>query len=211
MSFPSAAFPLHTRGSSAPVCEHGKWESEISYIPLSPEILSLSNSELKNAVEQFPEQELNYGSKPGISSEKTTPATARLSSRGRKRPRKVCRSSSPTRCAMTAAVAKRMCRYTHGSGHSEEVTLPCIVDRLSRLENEGFSYDELLHDFASRRRVGPVNEELSEKHVIDPAEETDEIVQVRETMYIWWCSAYVHLHDLCLLDESARYMCRPTI
>lgn len=82
---------------------------------------------------------------------------------------------------MTATIAKKMCQQTHGDGHSQEVTLPCILGRLSRLENEGFSYDELLHDFASRRRVGPVNEELPAKHVLDPAEETDDIVRVRRT------------------------------
>lgn len=80
---------------------------------------------------------------------------------------------------MTTAIAKRLCQQTHANGHSEEVTLPGILDRLSRLENEGFSYDELLHDFASRRRVGPVREELPAKHVLDPAKETDEAVQVR--------------------------------
>lgn len=79
---------------------------------------------------------------------------------------------------MTTVIAKRMCQQTRGDGLSEEVTLPCILDRLSRLENDGFSYDELLHDFASRRRVGPVNEEPPAKRVIDPAQETDEIVQV---------------------------------
>lgn len=75
---------------------------------------------------------------------------------------------------------RRRGRYqTHGDGHSENITLPCILDRLSRLEHEGFSYDELLYNFASRRRVGPVNEELPVKHVLDPAEETEEIVQVK--------------------------------
>lgn len=83
---------------------------------------------------------------------------------------------------MKAATRRRTRYQTHGDGdgHSENITLPCILDRLSRLEHEGFSYDELLHNFASQRRVCPVNEELPVKHVLDPAEETDEIVQVRE-------------------------------
>lgn len=87
---------------------------------------------------------------------------------------------------MATAITKRVYGETHGCDHSEEVTLPGILDRLSRLENEGFSYDELLHDFASRRRVGPMNEELPARHVIDPAEETDEIVQVRWASYVVW-------------------------
>ena len=80
---------------------------------------------------------------------------------------------------MAATIGKRMRIQTHGDGYCDEVTLPGILHRLSRLENEGFSYDELLHDFASRRRVGPVNEEITGKKVVDPAEQTDEIVQVR--------------------------------
>lgn len=92
---------------------------------------------------------------------------------------------------MTTDIAKRMCQQSHGIGYSEEVTLPGILGRLSRLENQGFSHDELLHDFASRRRVGPVNEELPARHVIDPAEETDEVVQVRwMASTLVSCSAY---------------------
>lgn len=82
---------------------------------------------------------------------------------------------------MAASVGHRMHQDTLVGGYSEEVSLPCILGRLSRLEHEGFSYGELLHDFASRRRVGPLNveEEHPAKHVLDPAEETDQIVQVR--------------------------------
>lgn len=60
-----------------------------------------------------------------------------------------------------------------------EVSLPCILGRLTKLEAEGLSYDELLHDFANRRRVAPVEENRPVKNVVDPAQETDEIVQVR--------------------------------
>lgn len=60
-----------------------------------------------------------------------------------------------------------------------EVSLPCILGRLTKLEAEGLSYDELLHDFANRRRVAPVDENRPVKNVVDPAQETDEIVQVR--------------------------------
>lgn len=84
---------------------------------------------------------------------------------------------------MATAIAKRMHLQTHLDGRSEEVTLQGILDRLSRLENKGFSYDQLLHDFASRRRVGPVKKELPAKTIIDPAEQTDEIVQVMWTTY----------------------------
>lgn len=64
-----------------------------------------------------------------------------------------------------------------------DVSLPCIVGRLTKLEAEGSSYDELLHDFASRRRVAPVKERRSVNKVADPAQETDEIVQVRSRSY----------------------------
>lgn len=105
---------------------------------------------------------------------------------------------------MTTAIAKRMRQQTHGTGHSEEVTLPGILDRLSRLENEGFSYDELLHDFASRRRVGPVNEEPPGRRVVDPAQETDEVVQVRWRAFsCTLCSAYImRWHVQVLLDDQ---------
>ncbi len=84
-----------------------------------------------------------------------------------------------TGSVMAATIGKRMRVQTHSDGHSDEITLPGILDRLSRLENGGFSYDELLHDFASRRRVRPVNEEIPGKKVVDPAEETDVVVKVR--------------------------------
>lgn len=77
-----------------------------------------------------------------------------------------------------------MARSSVGRGHqpslageSNDITLPGIIARLSRLETEDFSYDELLHDFASRRRVGSVKEPPVQ-HRIDPAEQTDDIVQV---------------------------------
>lgn len=83
---------------------------------------------------------------------------------------------------MTATTSRCMRDQTRGDGLTGKTTLPCILNRLSRLEHEGFSYDDLLHNFASRRRVGPVNEELPVKHLLDPAEEIDEIVQVRDNM-----------------------------
>eukprot|EP00752_Nemacystus_decipiens_P002143 g2042.t1 len=91
---------------------------------------------------------------------------------------------------MTTAIAKRMCGERRGSDRSDEVTLSCILDRLSRLEHEGFSYDELLHDFASRRCVGPVNQELPASHVADPAEETDEVVQAYLSLTRRDCSGW---------------------
>lgn len=85
---------------------------------------------------------------------------------------------------MPVPAEEQMHQESSTDGHSDEVTLPCILGRLSRLEHEGFSYGELLHDFASRRRVGPLNAEEEEEHpaghVLDAAEETDKIVQVRE-------------------------------
>lgn len=81
---------------------------------------------------------------------------------------------------MAGAIQRRMYPQTTRDD-SQDVTLPCILGRLARLEKEGFSYDELLHDFASRRRVGPVNERAV-KHVLDPAQETDERVQVRQNL-----------------------------
>lgn len=66
-----------------------------------------------------------------------------------------------------------------------EVSLPCIVSRLTKLEAEGLSYDELLHDFANRRRVAPVDEDWAVKNIVDPAQETDEIVQVSSGSYLF--------------------------
>lgn len=79
---------------------------------------------------------------------------------------------------MAATTGVRVRQNARRDDLNGEVTLPCILDRLSRLEHESFSYHELLDDFASRRRVGPVQKELPAKHVLDPAEEADEIVQV---------------------------------
>lgn len=79
---------------------------------------------------------------------------------------------------MAATAGIRVRQHARRDDLDGEVTLPCILDRLSRLEHDSFSYHELLDDFASRRRVGPVKKELPAKHVLDPAEEADEIVQV---------------------------------
>lgn len=89
---------------------------------------------------------------------------------------------------MASAVGRRLCEQDY-NGDSDEVTLPSIVGRLSRLETTGFSYDELLHDFASRRRLGPL-EECPATYVVDPAQETDEIVQVRQIFHVYIFRAF---------------------
>lgn len=64
--------------------------------------------------------------------------------------------------------------------NASELTLPCIVGRLSRLEREGFSYDELLPDFACRRPVvTQTNNERPGGHAVDTAKETEDLVQVK--------------------------------
>lgn len=103
---------------------------------------------------------------------------------------------------MAATAGKRMRVQTHGGDQSDEITLPVILDRLSRLENGGFSYDELLHDFASRRRVGPVNKEIAEKRVVDPAEETDVVVKVRGLERLTCSSTYYFVGLLCRVYRS---------
>ncbi|CAN0081825.1 unnamed protein product [Scytosiphon promiscuus] len=81
---------------------------------------------------------------------------------------------------MTTGIGQQMHQHARTDGRHDEVTLTGILGRLSRLEHEGFSYGELLDDFASRRRVGPLKEKKEEdpaKHVLNAAEEADEIVQ----------------------------------
>ncbi|CAM9848192.1 unnamed protein product, partial [Ectocarpus sp. 12 AP-2014] len=92
-------------------------------------------------------------------------------------------------CTMAATTGIRVRQHVHRDDLDGEVTLPCILDRLSRLEHESFSYHELLDDFASRRRVGPVKKELPAKHVLDPAEEADEIVQAYLSVNHGACSS----------------------
>ena len=73
-----------------------------------------------------------------------------------------------------------------------ELTLPSIAGRLSRLETQGLSYDELQQFFGSRRRVGPVKEKSSVKHVATPAQETDRIVQVNMIILLYLVFASIH-------------------
>lgn len=64
-----------------------------------------------------------------------------------------------------------------------EITLPCILGRLSKLEREDFSYGQLLDGFAGQRRIHPLKKADEPPSAmplaVDPAEETDAIVQVR--------------------------------
>lgn len=60
----------------------------------------------------------------------------------------------------------------------DDVTLPAILRQLYRLEHKEPSYDEVLHDFASRRRVNSIREGPVH-YVADSAERTDELVQAR--------------------------------
>lgn len=69
--------------------------------------------------------------------------------------------------------------------NASELTLPCIVGRLSRLEREGFSYDELLYDFTCGRRVvTQTTKGRPEGHAVDTAKETEDIVQVNFGRFI---------------------------
>lgn len=61
--------------------------------------------------------------------------------------------------------------------HDHEVTLPCILSRLSRLEEEEFSYKQLLQDFAERRRLGPLSKS-PRTLVDDPVGQAYNTVQV---------------------------------
>ncbi|CAM9470017.1 unnamed protein product, partial [Ectocarpus fasciculatus] len=96
---------------------------------------------------------------------------------------------------MAATNGIRVRQHARRDDLDGEVTLPCILDRLSRLEHESFSYHELLDDFASRRRVGPVKKELPAKHVPDPAEEADEIVQAYLSVNHGVCSSGAFGHS----------------
>lgn len=68
---------------------------------------------------------------------------------------------------------------------SSELTLPCILGRLSKLENDDFSYGQLLDGCVGRRRIRPLlsgeSKTVATRLVANPAEETDAVVQVRTT------------------------------
>ncbi|CAM9440116.1 unnamed protein product [Ectocarpus sp. 6 AP-2014] len=96
---------------------------------------------------------------------------------------------------MAATAGIRVRQHAGRDDLDGEVTLPCILDCLSRLEHDSCSYHELLDDFASRRRVGPVKKELPAKHVLDPAEEADEIVQAYLSVNHGACSSRAFGHS----------------
>lgn len=80
---------------------------------------------------------------------------------------------------MVAVLDAAKIRHQHNMDTAQGPSLPSILGRLSKLENEGLSYNQLEDSLVTRRRIGPLNIKRDES-TDGPVQQPDEIVQVQD-------------------------------